>query len=54
MFDLQQPEAKATISGVFEFKDKDGNVVGSTPFTMTVPVAQLLGEQEATDGKLGE
>jgi hypothetical protein len=38
-----QMQAKVQISGTLAWHDKDGNVIGTTDFTMTKPLAELIG-----------
>lgn len=45
-------ELRVQISGTFEMRDKDGNLIKSVPFTGTAPLEQA--EQEKEDDNLGE
>lgn len=49
MKNLQPAQGKVQISGTFEMRDKDGNLVKSVPFTGAIPMGK---EQE--DGELCE
>lgn len=41
----QQMAAKLGISGVVEYRDKDGNLIQAVPFTGAVPLTQEQTEQ---------
>lgn len=46
MMDNGQLGAKVSLSGVIEYRDKDGNIIKTVPFSGTAPLTQ----EEPQDG----